>query len=62
MIIGILAILKLGACYVPQHAGVAPARVLKHVINTAKIKVVLTLSDFSDLLSECESQKVILLR
>ncbi|MFZ3423450.1 AMP-binding protein [Vibrio harveyi] len=58
MIIGILAILKLGACYVPQHAGVAPARVLKHVINTAKIKVVLTLSDFSDLLSECESQKL----
>lgn len=44
MLVGILAALKLGAAYVPQHVGVAPESQLSHVIKTANTKVILTLS------------------
>lgn len=49
MLVGILATLKLGAAYVPQHLGVAPEAQLKHVINAASTKVILTLSEFQHL-------------
>ena len=58
MLIGILAILKLGACYVPQHAGVAPKRVLRHVCDTAEIKVVLSLSHHGEDIGDLEHQNV----
>ncbi|CCN84819.1 putative ANTIBIOTIC SYNTHETASE [Vibrio nigripulchritudo SFn27] len=61
MLIGILATLKLGACYVPQHAGVAPEKVLKHVCDTANIDVVLSLSHLSEHLPEFEHQKLFFL-
>ena len=44
MVVGILAALKTGAAYVPQHVGVAPARVLRHISAVTDAKVVLTLS------------------
>lgn len=44
MIVGIMAALKAGAAYVPQHVGVAPEAHLQYVIATAKTKVILTLS------------------
>ncbi|MCG8351275.1 MAG: amino acid adenylation domain-containing protein [Chloroflexales bacterium] len=44
MLVGILAALKVGAAYVPQHVGVAPQAQLAHIINTASTKVILTLS------------------
>ena len=44
MHVGILAILKVGAAYVPQRVGVAPEAQLNHVIATAQTRVILTLS------------------
>ncbi len=44
MVVGILAVLKAGAAYVPQHVGVAPEAQLRHVARTAGVRVILTLS------------------
>jgi amino acid adenylation domain-containing protein len=44
MIVGILATLKAGAAYVPQHVGVAPEAHLNTVLDAANIDVILTLS------------------
>lgn len=46
MLVGILGVLKLGAAYIPQHVGVAPARQLQHIVSAAAVDVVLTLSRF----------------
>lgn len=46
MVVGILASLKLGAVYVPQDVGVSSESRLKYIIDTAAIKVSLTLSKF----------------
>jgi amino acid adenylation domain-containing protein len=48
MIVGIMATLKAGASYVPQHVGVAPDSHLKYVLETANIDVILTLSRLQD--------------
>ncbi|WP_222937605.1 amino acid adenylation domain-containing protein [Spartinivicinus ruber] len=50
MLVGIFAVLKLGAAYVPQHVGVAPEKQLKHVIKAAKTKIILTLSKLKPLI------------
>ncbi|ONI90756.1 peptide synthetase [Saccharothrix sp. ALI-22-I] len=42
MVIGILAVLKVGAAYVPQDVRITPRHHLDHVMRTAGIKVVLT--------------------
>lgn len=44
MVVGIMATLKAGAAYAPQHVGVAPESHLSYVLETAGIKVILTLS------------------
>ncbi|TQV87959.1 AMP-binding protein [Aliikangiella coralliicola] len=44
MLVGMVATLKVGACYVPQHVGVAPESQLAHVIEAASTKVILTLA------------------
>lgn len=46
MVVGIYACLKLGAVYVPQDIGVSSESRLKYIIDTAAIKVSLTLSNF----------------
>ncbi len=43
MVVGILAILKVGAAYVPQDARVAPVPQLRHILATTGAKVILTL-------------------
>ena len=48
MVIGILAILKTGAAYVPQHVRVAPQAQLKHVIDATGMSVILTLAKLED--------------
>lgn len=48
MVVGIIAILKAGAAYVPQDARIAPEAQLAHVIRTANTKVILTLSDLKE--------------
>ncbi|MFC0112658.1 amino acid adenylation domain-containing protein [Kibdelosporangium aridum] len=45
MVVGILAILKAGAAYVPQDIRITPPHHLRHVIRTADIRVILTTSD-----------------
>jgi amino acid adenylation domain-containing protein len=45
MIVGILAILKSGAAYVPQDAKIVRNPVLRHILNTARTAIVLTQSD-----------------
>jgi D-alanine--poly(phosphoribitol) ligase subunit 1 len=48
MLVGLLAVLKAGAAYVPQDVGVAPAAQLRHVIRTASTRVILTVSSAAD--------------
>lgn len=45
MLVGIIAILKVGACYVPQHVGVAPQKQLQNVAKAISAKVVLTMAE-----------------
>ncbi|WP_172332053.1 amino acid adenylation domain-containing protein [Mangrovicoccus sp. HB161399] len=42
MIVGIAAVLRIGAAYVPQHVGVAPEAVLAHVARATQAKVILS--------------------
>ncbi|MER5886177.1 amino acid adenylation domain-containing protein [Streptomyces sp. NPDC001941] len=51
MVVGILATLKAGAAYVPQDARIAPPRQLRHVVDTAGIRVALTTADHRDALA-----------
>ena len=44
MVVGLLAVLKAGASYVPQDASTATEAQLRHVVRTARIDVVLTTS------------------
>ncbi|EEE35846.1 linear gramicidin synthetase subunit C [Rhodobacteraceae bacterium KLH11] len=48
MVVGIVAAMKLGAAYVPQHVGVAPTKTLRHVANATGAKVILSLSALAD--------------
>jgi D-alanine--poly(phosphoribitol) ligase subunit 1 len=45
MVVGILAVLKAGAAYVPQDVRITPARQLRDIVRTAGIDIVLTSSD-----------------
>ncbi|MDA1362139.1 amino acid adenylation domain-containing protein [Glycomyces luteolus] len=45
MVVGILAILKAGAAYVPQDAKMVRNPVLRHILSTARCTIVLTQSD-----------------
>ncbi|MGQ0840872.1 amino acid adenylation domain-containing protein [Actinokineospora sp.] len=49
LLVGILATLKAGAAYVPQDVVVAPEAQLRHIMDVAATKVVLTLSHLSHL-------------
>lgn len=44
MVVGIVAILKCGAVYVPQDARISPSAQLQHVVAVSRIGLVLTLS------------------
>ncbi|MCP9484201.1 AMP-binding protein [Shimia sp. CNT1-13L.2] len=44
MVVGILAAMKVGAAYAPQHVGVAPKEGLKYISEKTGAKVLLTLS------------------
>lgn len=49
MIVGILATLKVGAAYVPQDVRVAPENQLSHIIETTNAPVILTISEFKQI-------------
>ncbi|TPG91945.1 amino acid adenylation domain-containing protein [Pseudomonas caspiana] len=44
MLVGMLAALKTGAAYIPQHVGITPPPQLRHIMEVAATRVVLTLS------------------
>ncbi|MEV3858682.1 amino acid adenylation domain-containing protein [Streptomyces sp. NPDC050095] len=48
MLVGLLATLKAGAAYVPQDIGITPAAQLRHVMRTARTRVVLTQAKYAD--------------
>ena len=48
MVVGIMATLKAGAAYIPQHIGVAKDAHLRHVVNVTNTKVILTISSLRD--------------
>ncbi|HEY6798269.1 MAG TPA: amino acid adenylation domain-containing protein [Kineosporiaceae bacterium] len=50
LVVGMLAILKAGAAYVPQDPRIAPEAQLRHVLETTGARVVLTLAEFADTL------------
>ncbi|MGH2542064.1 MAG: amino acid adenylation domain-containing protein, partial [Ardenticatenaceae bacterium] len=49
MLVGILATLKVGAAYVPQHVGVTPDATLRHILRVTSAKVILTISSLQHL-------------
>ncbi len=59
MIVGIVATLKAGAAYVPQHLGVAPESQLRQVMSDISAKVVLTISELQHLLPQEDGVKYI---
>lgn len=59
MLVGIMATLKAGACYVPQDVKVAPEPQLRHVATVTGSRVILTLSEFAHLVPEVAGVTVI---
>lgn len=55
MLVGIIASLKVGACYVPQHVGLAPDTQLLNIANATETKVVLTMDELESKLPEFPS-------
>ena len=56
MVVGILAAMKVGAAYVPQHVGVATDKMLRHISTVTNAKVVLTLAALQDAIPVLDGQ------
>ncbi len=52
MLVGIMAIMKAGAAYVPQDARIMPVTQLRHISDACKMKVILTQKQFADDLAQ----------
>jgi amino acid adenylation domain-containing protein len=59
MLIGLLATMKVGAAYAPQHVGVAPTEGLKYIAKTTGAQVILTLSHLADQVPVAAGQTLI---
>lgn len=59
MVVGIVAVMKLGAAYVPQHVGVAPTETLRHAAEVTGAKVLLSLSSLADQVPVAVNQTLI---
>lgn len=59
MVVGMLAVLKAGAAYVPQDVVISPKSTLAHVQQATEASVTLTLSDYLDLVPQPEGHTVI---
>ena len=59
LLIGMLAVMKLGAAYIPQHVGVAKRQTLEHIIHVANCPVVLTLSTLAGQVPQVENVSVL---
>lgn len=61
LVVGLLAVLKVGAAYVPQDAKVAPQPVLRHVVEATGSSVVLTSRDWCDAVPEVAGTDVLVI-
>ena len=61
MIVGILACMKRGAIYIPQHVGGATDKVLRHISTVTEAKVVLTLAECADQVAMVDGQTLVVL-
>lgn len=59
MVVGILATLKVGGAYVPQHVGVTPSEMLRHITGVTGSRVILTLSTLANQIPADENQTVL---
>jgi amino acid adenylation domain-containing protein len=59
MLVGIVATLRLGAAYVPQHVGVAPESALTHIATVTEAKVILTMDEMLDQVPVAEGQSLL---
>lgn len=57
MLVGMLAILKAGAAYVPQDIKIAPGNQLESIVDDANIKVILSLKKFQECLPNIDGVK-----
>ncbi len=48
MLVGIIAAMKVGAAYIPQHLGVAPRQVLEHIGLVTGARLIMTTADLAD--------------
>lgn len=61
MIVGLLAAMKLGAAYSPQHVGVAPDEMLCHIAQVTQARVVLTMAECRDALPSFDTAEVLVI-
>lgn len=61
MLVGIIGTLKAGAAYVPQDAGLAPADQLRHVVRTARTRIILTTTEYASRLPAVAGTTIIAL-
>ncbi|MDQ7729738.1 AMP-binding protein [Halomonas sp. SpR8] len=59
MLVGIVAAMRVGAAYVPQHVGVAPSEMLSHIAKISSAKVILTLSTMAPKVAASQHQSLI---
>ncbi|MGP9551299.1 amino acid adenylation domain-containing protein [Halomonas sp. AOP42-D1-22] len=59
MLVGIVAAMRVGAAYVPQHLGVAPPEMLSHIAKISGAKVILTLSAMAPKVAALQHQHLI---
>jgi amino acid adenylation domain-containing protein len=61
MLVGMLAVIKVGAAYIPQHVAITPAAQLRHIMTIANTRVVLTLSELAPAIPLTDGQHCIYL-
>jgi non-ribosomal peptide synthetase component F len=61
MLVGLLAVLKIGAAYVPQDARIVPPLQLAMVLETLTAPVILTLSNLQARVPEAQAQRCLCL-
>lgn len=59
MLVGIIATMRLGAAYVPQHVGVAPEQGMRHIAQVTGAKVILTLRELQEQVPVADHQDLI---
>lgn len=61
MVVGILACMKIGAFYIPQHVGVATEQAMRHISTVTQARLILTLEEMSDKIPLVKGQRIMAL-